>query len=179
MVTRYKSTTRSIYMHFSGTKAQLEGQQTVFYFDTYMQWTCFYKANEIKELSDEFYTRKFCKVNKEDRQDDDELRRQLQDDYNQCRYQGNVIEQHIFPSRELSSNQSGIIGVSFALSSQGSSSPKGFNTYTFIAENYLNFLSETWDSEGGNISLCTIVLEHVLMIESYTQESVPSLHKIR
>ncbi|GJR79337.1 hypothetical protein Tco_0150122 [Tanacetum coccineum] len=31
--------------------------------------------------------------------------------------------------------------VSFALSSQGFSSPKGFNTYTFIAENYLNFLS--------------------------------------
>ena len=52
-----------------------------------------------------------------------------------------VIKLYIFPSGELSFNRTGIIGVSFALSSQGFSSPKGFNTYTFIAENYLNFLS--------------------------------------
>nr|GEW35348.1 probable leucine-rich repeat receptor-like protein kinase At5g49770 [Tanacetum cinerariifolium] len=53
-----------------------------------------------------------------------------------------AIKLHIFPSGEPSFNRTGIIGVSFALSSQGFSSPKGFNTYTFIAENYLNFLSE-------------------------------------
>nr|GFA09173.1 serine/threonine/dual specificity protein kinase, catalytic domain-containing protein [Tanacetum cinerariifolium] len=93
-----------------------------------------------KELSEEYYTKKFCKVNKEDRRDDDKLRRQLQDDCNQSRYQGNVIEQHIFPSGKLSFNRTGIIEVSFTLGSQGFSSPKGFNTCTFIAENYLNFL---------------------------------------
>ena len=52
-----------------------------------------------------------------------------------------AIKLYIFPSGEPSFNRTGIIGVSFALSSQGFSSPKGFNTYTFIAENYLNFLT--------------------------------------
>ncbi|GJU56920.1 hypothetical protein Tco_1234686 [Tanacetum coccineum] len=135
----------------------------------------------LKDLSDEYYTKKFCKVNKEDRQDDDELRRQLQDDCNQCRYQGNVIEQHIFPSRELSFNQSGIIGVSFALSSQGFSSPKGFNIYTFIAENYFNFPSgprRTDTQSSSTVVVVYSVLEHVLMLETYTRESVPLLHKI-
>nr|GEZ82471.1 hypothetical protein [Tanacetum cinerariifolium] len=95
-----------------------------------------------KELSKEYYTKKFRKVNKEDRRDDDKLRRQVGVSVSLCYvYQGNVIEQHIFPSGKLSFNRTGIIEVSFTLGSQGFSSPKGFNTCTFIAENYLNFLS--------------------------------------
>nr|GEW26643.1 probable leucine-rich repeat receptor-like protein kinase At5g49770 [Tanacetum cinerariifolium] len=52
-----------------------------------------------------------------------------------------VIRLEVFPSGEPSFNRTGIIGVAFALSNQTFKPSKtDFNTYTFMAENYNNFL---------------------------------------
>ncbi|GJT83411.1 hypothetical protein Tco_1057753 [Tanacetum coccineum] len=48
--------------------------------------------SDQKELSDEYYTKKFCKMNKEDRRDDDKLRRQVGVSVSLC---------HVFKSAEL------------------------------------------------------------------------------
>nr|GEW88655.1 probable leucine-rich repeat receptor-like protein kinase At5g49770 [Tanacetum cinerariifolium] len=52
-----------------------------------------------------------------------------------------VLRLEVFPSGEPSFNRTGIIGVAFSLSNQTFKPSKtDFNTYTFMAENYINFM---------------------------------------
>ncbi|GJT97177.1 proteasome component domain-containing protein [Tanacetum coccineum] len=97
-----------------------------------------------QELSDQYYTKKFCKVNKEDRQDDDKLRRQVGVSVSLCRILG-------------------LIGCRLRLAVKDPVHQK-VSISSHYAEILFNFPLR--------------VLEHVLMLETYTQESVPSLHKI-